>query len=85
MASSDGRKRLDGKRGEGESDPVYCSPGARPSALKTGPVGNARPENTFQTPQLRPGQEYFYELRAEVMREGNDLYVEWKLCRALPS
>ena len=32
------------------------------------PVSTATARSTFQTPKLDKGQEYYYEVRAEVMR-----------------
>jgi len=37
---------------EGEGAFAYCWPGARPSALKTGPVGSARPGWTIRMPSF---------------------------------
>jgi uncharacterized protein (TIGR03000 family) len=34
------------------------------------PIRDAAPQKTFQTPALAKGQKYYYEVRAEVMRDG---------------
>jgi uncharacterized protein (TIGR03000 family) len=34
------------------------------------PINNAGPRKSFRTPALQKGEDYFYEIRAEVMRDG---------------
>ena len=34
------------------------------------PIQAASPMHSFQTPELEKGREYYYEVRAEVMRDG---------------
>jgi uncharacterized protein (TIGR03000 family) len=77
VIDGDGKKAKDGKDEEGGevSTPdrarlIFNLPRDAKLYVDDKPISNVTAKRTFQTPALAKGQEYYYEVRAEVMRDG---------------